>query len=858
MFKRVSWLGVGFTLGVGTSRSPPRTRSKAAVAPLPRRARSADRVDRHRHRHRPRPGRRPRSTRAASADARAAKSELRSPRRRRALSRRSSRRITRPVAGTICPVSPPRTADELRAAFLDFFVARGHTAGAVGEPDPARHDAAVHDRGHGAVQALLRRRRDAAVPAGDLGPEVRPRRRQAQRPRRHRPHEPPLHVLRDARQLQLRRLLQGRGDPVGVGALHRGARARPRAALGHRPRRPTTRPRRSGATTVGLPGRAHPAPRRRQLLAHGRHRPVRPVSEIFWDLGPEFGPDGGPGDRATTATSRSGTSCSCSTTRSPTASCVPLPEPSIDTGAGLERNLAVLQGVDVDLGHRRLPAARSPRPKRVTGVDLRRRSPGGERDVSLRILAEHGRTMTFLVADGVVPSNEERGYVLRRIIRRAVRHAYLLGADELVTPDAGRRDRRRDGRRVPRARDAATSSCSTVVQPRGGALPPDARSAALDLLDEHRSTQGDVTGERRVLPARHARLPDRPHPRDRGGARPRASTSTASTRAWTEQRTRAREAHKAAGGAAGGAGRALPRAARRARPDRLHRPPGVRDRRRQGARARRRRRAPRAGRRGHRGRRRPRPHAVLRRVGRPGRRHRHDRRPPTARVVRVDDTQYGLPGLVAAPRRGRATGTIAEGDEVVGRDRRRAPRPHPPQPHRDARPALGAARGARHAREAGRLARRRPTGCASTSATTRRSPASSSTQVEALANARDHHRRAGAPLRDHQGRTPRRIGAIAFFGDKYGDLVRVLEAGEHSIELCGGTHVHALGFIGPIKIVSEGSIGANLRRIEAVTGDGALERIHDEERAAARRWPTRCKVSAGRGARAGRAAARRR
>jgi alanyl-tRNA synthetase len=59
--------------------------------------------------------------------------------------------------------------------------------------------------------------------------------------------------------------------------------------------------------------------------------------------------------------------------------------------------------------------------------------------------------------------------------------------------------------------------------------------------------------------------------------------------------------------------------------------------------------------------------------------------------------------------------------------------------------------------------------------------------------------------------------------------VRVLEAGEHSIELCGGTHVHALGFIGPIKIVSEGSIGANLRRIEAVTGEGALDRVHEEE-----------------------------
>ncbi len=72
-------------------------------------------------------------------------------------------------------------------------------------------------------------------------------------------------------------------------------------------------------------------------------------------------------------------------------------------------------------------------------------------------------------------------------------------------------------------------------------------------------------------------------------------------------------------------------------------------------------------------------------------------------------------------------------------------------------------------------------------------------------------------------------GAIAFFGDKYGEQVRVVHAGERSIELCGGTHVERLGMIGPVEVVSESSIGSNLRRVEALTGTATLERLRSNE-----------------------------
>ena len=100
----------------------------------------------------------------------------------------------------------------------------------------------------------------------------------------------------------------------------------------------------------------------------------------------------------------------------------PLPKPSIDTGAGLERIAAVLQGkhdnYDIDLFVALIRAIAE-----LTGAD-----PQGEQKASLRVIADHLRASSFLIADGVLPSNEGRGYVLRRIMRRAMRHAQLLGA----------------------------------------------------------------------------------------------------------------------------------------------------------------------------------------------------------------------------------------------------------------------------------------------------------------------------------------------------------------------------------------------------------------------------------------------
>ena len=151
--------------------------------------------------------------------------------------------------------------------------------------------------------------------------------------------------------------------------------------------------------------------------------PCGPCSEIFYDHGPEVpgGPPGSPdadGDRYIEIWNN----VFMQFDMQPDGTVRPLPAPCVDTGMGLERLAAILQGVhsnyEIDLFRTLIAAA-----ARVTGTsDLA--SP------SLRVIADHIRATAFLVADGVIPGNEGRGYVQRRIIRRAIRHGYKLGCTE--------------------------------------------------------------------------------------------------------------------------------------------------------------------------------------------------------------------------------------------------------------------------------------------------------------------------------------------------------------------------------------------------------------------------------------------
>ena len=547
--------------------------------------------------------------------------------------------------------------------------------------------------------------------------------------------------------------------------------------------------------------------------------PCGPSSEIFWDLGPDHGPEGGPAtghDRyieiwnlvfMTFDQRADGTR-------------VPLPKPSIDTGAGLERFLMVVQGKtsiwDIDVFRPLIAQAAL-----GTGAGY---GETERTDVALRIIAEHSRAMAFIITDGVRPSNNERGYVLRRIIRRAVLHAYLLGARDLVLPAM-----------VDVAIDVMGAAYPELVANRETVEKVVGREEqafrttlqrGVDMLGDI-VERGDVSGADAFFLHDTLGFPI-DLTREIAAERGRSVDVDDFEQRMAQQRARARAAAEEAGSGPGdnpiwrelleefGATEFTGRQEHVTKSNVvalvvdgaqvddagkgttvevvLDRTPFY---------------AESGGQVGDTG--------MITTVAAAG---------GAEATLDVRDTRYGVAGSLVVHECVVRDGVIRDGDEAVAaidavrRDRIRRNHTATHILHWALREVLGA-----HVQQAGSMVApdRLRFDFSHHDAVTPEQLA----QVERLANEQVI---SDAPVRHYETTKSEaeRIGAIAFFGEKYGEIVRVLEAGP-STELCGGTHVYALGFIGPIKIVNESSIGSNLRRIEAVTGDGALTYVEDEE-----------------------------
>jgi len=541
--------------------------------------------------------------------------------------------------------------------------------------------------------------------------------------------------------------------------------------------------------------------------------PCGPSSEIFIDKGPAYGADGGPAFGGSERFVEIWNLVFMQYNRSADGSTEALPRPSIDTGAGLERILPVLQGVDslydTDLFVPMLDTAQS-----ITG-----RTYGADEavDVGLRIMADHGRAMSMLVADGVLPSNEGRGYVLRRIIRRAVRRARQLGVDAAVTERLVDAAVGMLGSAHPGLAEQHRLIVDVVGREEEGFLHTLATGSA--ILDEVLAS-GATTVPGEVAFRLH----------DTYGFPVELTVEIAEEvgstvdlagfeAAMDNQRTLARAAARAGRPTAGDEAyrTVLDNEGRTTfvgqSPDGYSAPARV--------------------------------VAVL--VDNDPERAGQveiflDRTPFYAEgggqmgdigtivtetgTAYVYDTVSALPGLTS--HRATVTGEIFAGQEALAtidgprRDALRRNHTGTHLLHAALRTVLGD-----QVRQQGSLVA--PDRLRFDFSHHGAVSPEELTAVATLANA-DVLTDAEVVVQETSKADAEAMGALAFFGDKYGERVRVVRAGPHSVELCGGTHVGALGMIGPITVVSEASIGSNTRRIEAVTGTGSLERMAERER----------------------------
>ena len=525
--------------------------------------------------------------------------------------------------------------------------------------------------------------------------------------------------------------------------------------------------------------------------------PCGPCSEIFYDHGPTIagGPPGTPeadGDRYVEIWNL----VFMQYDRNRAGELTPLPKPSVDTGMGLERVAAVMQKVtsnyDIDLFQGLIRAV-----GQVLGLtDLR--------DKSLNVIADHIRAAAFLVVDGVVPGNEGRAYVLRRIIRRALRHGYRLGAEgaffyRLVAPLIAEmggaypelaREETRIAAVLKQEEERFAETLSQGLRlldqdvgalPVGGVIPGETVFRLYDTYGFPADLTQDIARERGL-----------------------AVDMVGFEREMTAQRERARAAQSFHGEdvvvagetrfcgydtvvvtgrvrALAAGGRTVPQLA--------------------------------AGEEG----------AVFL---------------DTTPFYAESGGQVGDTGIIEGARGqfvvedtrkgfahiGRvASGTLKVGDEVtavVSATRRLATAAHHSATHllhAALRRILGThvvQRGSLVGPERLRFDFSHPRPVAAL-------------EIGAIEQSVNEAIRANTEVTIQHMALAEAVdkGAMALFGEKYGDEVRVIAMGEHSTELCGGTHVNRTGDIGLFKILAETAVGSGIRRIEAVTGQAALDYV---------------------------------
>ncbi len=535
--------------------------------------------------------------------------------------------------------------------------------------------------------------------------------------------------------------------------------------------------------------------------------PCGPCSEVFYDHGPSVqgGPPGSPdadGDRYIEIWNL----VFMQFNRDDKGVMHPLPKPSVDTGMGLERLAAVLQGVhsnyEIDLFQDLIrAAARETHAKEVANP-------------SLRVIADHIRACAFLVVDGVIPGNEGRGYVLRRIIRRAIRHGYQLGQKQpffhRLVDDLDRvmgeayPELRRDRARVAQVLEAEEERFGETLE-NGMRMLDQALASGPKTLDGATAftlydTFGfplDLTAD--ICRERHVTVDqagfDRAMEAQRQRARAASQFKMGAQLEYAGQKTQFRgydtlssEARVTALYKDGSAVESLVTGER-----------GV---------------------------------VVLDQTpfyaesgGQVGDRGELTRSGVCLTLFKVEDTQkvqadvFGHHGELV-------NGELKVGDVVAAQvdhaARARTMRNHSATHlmHKALREVLGD-----HVQQKGSLVDADKTrfdfahNAPLTDDEIRR--------VEAIVN-REIVQNEATDARTMAYDDAIKHGAMALFGEKYGDEVRVLSIGT-SRELCGGTHVSRTGDIGFFKIIAESGVAAGIRRVEAVTGDNALAWVQAQE-----------------------------